>query len=333
MENYQPPFTISNTILQLIANISEKVGAIHVENVSVPLHLRRDNRIQSIYSSLRIEANSLTLNQVRDVINGRLVLGEKKEIQEVKNAYDAYEQLPKINPYSIDDLLRVHGIMTKYLINESGQFRHGEEGVFSNGKCIFMAPPARMVPSLMHDLFAWLKCEQKTIHPLILSAVFHYEFVFIHPFADGNGRMARLWHTALLAQWQKFFLYFPLESQIEKFQTGYYDAIAQCHKDGASTAFIEFMLQQIDSLLAEMMHQLPAEQASISLYVQKLLSVMQDNTSYSARELRTLLKQKTQAGLQRTYLKPALEAGIIRMTIPDKPRSRNQRYVKNPRNS
>lgn len=328
MENYQPPFTITNSILQLVASISEKVGTINGENISVPLHLRRDNRIQSIYSSLRIEANSLTLNQVKDVINGHLVLGERKEIQEVKNAYDAYEQLPKINPYSLKELLRIHGIMTKYLINESGQFRHGEEGVFSNGRCIFMAPPARMVPSLMKELFAWMKSSQKTIHPLILSSVFHYEFVFIHPFADGNGRMARLWHTALLSQWQQFFLYFPLESQIEKFQTGYYDAIAQCHKDGSSTMFIEFMLQQIDSLLSEIMQQIPVKHPIVSPYVEKLLSVMQADVSYSAQELRILLKQKTQAGLQRTYLKPALEAGVIRMTIPDRPRSRNQRYIK-----
>ena len=150
----------------------------------------------------------------------------------------------------------IHGIMTKYIVEESGDFRSGEEGVFNGEECIFMAPPARFVPQLMNELFGWMKKEKDQMHPLILSSVFHYEFVFIHPFTDGNGRMARLWHTAILAKWNPIFEYIPIESQIEKFQDDYYDAIAKCHVEGESTVFIEFMLTQIDNILEELLNQM-----------------------------------------------------------------------------
>lgn len=257
MEGYKPPFTITNSILSYVASISEKIGRITVmNNMENKPHLRRNNRIKSIHSSLKIEANSLSLSQVRDVINGRLVLGEQKEIQEVKNAYNAYEKIAEINPYSIKDLKKFHGIMTKYIVEESGDFRRGEEGVFNGEQCIFMAPPAQFVPQLMNELFDWMKEVKDQMHPLILSSIFHYEFVFIHPFTDGNGRMARLWHTAILAKWNPVFEYIPIESQIEKFQDDYYDAIAKCHVEGESTVFIEFMLTQIDNILEELLNQM-----------------------------------------------------------------------------
>lgn len=193
MDNYTPPFTITNTILSLVASISEKIGRIALlSNLEAKPHLRKNNRIKSIHSSLKIEANSLSLNQVRDVINGKLVLSEQKEIQEVKNAYAAYGKISEINPYSISDLKKFHGIMTKYIEEESGEFRHDEEGVFHGRECIFMAPPAQFVPQLMEQLFNWMKRNQVEVHPLILSCIFHYEFVFIHPFSDGNGRMAKI---------------------------------------------------------------------------------------------------------------------------------------------
>ena len=215
MGGYQPPFTITNKILVYVSSISEKIGRITATgNLESKPHLRKNNRIKSIHSSLKIEANSLSLGQVRDVINGKLVLGEQKEIQEVKNAYAAYERLPEIDPYSIRQLKEFHGIMTKYLIDGSGEFRRGEEGVFNGDECIFMAPPAQFVPQLMEELFGWMKKAKDSVHPLILSCVFHYEFVFIHPFADGNGRMARLWHTAILSRWKSVFEYIPMESQI-----------------------------------------------------------------------------------------------------------------------
>lgn len=217
MEGYKPPFTITNEILSYVSSISEKIGRITATgNLEAKPHLRKNNRIKSIHSSLRIEANSLSLGQVRDVINGKMVLGEQKEIQEVKNAYSAYEQLSEINPYSVKDLMQFNGIMTKYVVEESGDFRRGEEGVFNGDQCIFMAPPARLVTQLMEDLFCWMKDAESNVHPLILSSVFHYEFVFFHPFSDGNGRMARLWHTAILAKWKPIFEYIPISEDNEQ---------------------------------------------------------------------------------------------------------------------
>ena len=329
MGEYRPPFTITNKMLSYVSSISEKIGRISViGNLESKPHLRKNNRIKSIHSSLKIEANSLTLGQVRDVINGKAVLGEQKEIQEVKNAYTAYEHLVEINPYDIRHLKKFHGIMTKYLVEESGEFRSGEEGVFNGDQCIFMAPPARFVPQLMNDLFAWMKEARKDIHPLILSSVFHYEFVFIHPFADGNGRMARLWHTAILSKWKPVFEYIPIESRIEKFQDEYYDAIAQCHVAGESTIFVEFMLSQIDKILDDISIQINGENEYLPETVQKLLEVMEYEIPYTGNALMEKLGLKAKEGFRRNYIHPAIEMNLIRMTIPDKPNSRNQRYVR-----
>lgn len=251
---YIPPYRITDKILSLVADISEKTGKItERSNWDSKPHLRKNSKIKSVHSSLKIEANSLSLNEVSDVINGHVVMGDRKEIQEVKNAYDAYEKIGSFDIYSIDDFKHMHAIMTKYLVDESGCFRKGEEGVFNGDKCIFMAPPARLVPEQMQNLFDWMKKSDGEVHPLILSAVFHYEFVFIHPFSDGNGRMARLWHTAILAAWKPMFEFIPTESQIEKFQQGYYDAIEKCHIEGESTVFIEFMLTLINAALDEIL--------------------------------------------------------------------------------
>ena len=277
---------------------------------------------------MKIEANSLTLGQVRDIINGKAVLGEQKEIQEVKNAYAAYGHLSGIDPYNIRHLKQFHGIMTKYLVEESGEFRSGEEGVFNGEQCIFMAPPARFVPQLMDELFAWIKEAQEYVHPLILSSVFHYEFVFIHPFSDGNGRMARLWHTAFLSKWKPVFEYIPIESQIEKFQDEYYEAISQCHVAGESTIFIEFMLLQIDKILDEISAQISEKNEYLPEAVQKLLEVMEYDVPYTGNTLMERLGLKAKEGFRRNYLHPAVEMNLIQMTIPDKPNSRNQRYVR-----
>lgn len=329
MEKYKPPFTITNEILSYVSSISEKMGRLTaISNLESKPHLRKNNRIKSIHSSLKIEANSLSLGQVRDVINGKAVLGEQKEIQEVKNAYAAYERFAESDPYSITHLKQFHGIMTKYLVAESGEFRQGEEGVFHDDQCIFIAPPTRFVPQLMDDLFTWMKESQESVHPLILSSVFHYEFVFIHPFSDGNGRMARLWHTAILSKWKPVFEYIPLESQIEKFQDNYYDAIAKCHVDGASTIFIEFMLSQIDKSLDEITLQITDDNGALSEQIKKLLEVMEYDIPYTSNILMEKLGLKSKEGFRRNYLRPALNMNLIQMTIPDKPNSKNQRYIK-----
>ena len=329
MSSYVPPYTISNRMLELVSDISEKVGKIssHKELESKP-HLRRNNRIKSIHSSLKIEANSLSLSEVRDVINGHLVLGDQKEIQEVKNAYEAYKNIPEINPTSISELKKIHGIMTYRTVNESGVFRQGEEGVFSGDKCIFIAPPPHMVSGLMNDLISWMKRSEGVVHPLILSVVFHYEFVFIHPFADGNGRMARLWHTVILYRWRNIFEYIPLESQIESFQTEYYDAIAQCHVNGNSDVFIEFMLDMIDQILDEVILQINKSNADTSEYVKRMLDVMEYDVPYTSNAIMEALGLKSKEALRKNYIKPAIELGLIRMTLPDKPNSKNQRYIK-----
>ena len=329
MGEYKPPFTITNAILSYVSSISEKVGRISaISNLESKPHLRKNNRIKSIHSSLKIEANSLSLGQVRDVINGKTVLGEQKEIQEVKNAYAAYERFSEIQPFSIKSLKLFHGIMTKYVVEESGDFRRGEEGVFNGDECIFMAPPAQFVPQLMDDLFAWMKEEKNNVHPLIMSSVFHYEFVFIHPFADGNGRMARLWHTAMLAKWKPVFEYIPIESQIEKFQNEYYEAIARCHVEGESTLFIEFMLSQIDKVLDDVSAQVREDNEQLSEYLKRLLDVMEYDVPYTSNALMEKLGLKSKEGFRRNYLRPAIDMNLIRMTIPDKPNSRNQRYVR-----
>lgn len=329
MGNYIPPYQISDKMLQYVSSISEKVGQIaERSNMESKPHLRRNNRIRSIHSSLRIEANSLSLDEVRDVINGRMVLGAAKEIQEVKNAYEAYDKLSSIDPFSLDDLKRFHGIMTKYIEDKSGEFRLGEEGVFNGDQCIFMAPPAKLVPSQMQALFDWMTKSRSSVHPLIMAAVFHYEFVFIHPFTDGNGRMARLWHTAILMKWKPIFEYIPLESQIEKFQDGYYQAIADSHIAGNSNCFIEFMLEQIDAVLDEIRTQTAAPGAHVSEYVKRLLEVMEYDTAYSANDILSLLGLKSKETLRKNYLGPAINNGLVIMSVPDKPNSRNQRYIK-----
>ena len=326
MGNY-PPYTLNNEILGLVASISTKLGQVlHYRDMSAYPRLRRNNRIESIHSSLAIEANSLTLGNVRDVIAGKAVAGPEQEILEVKNAYAAYDELSRLNPYSLKELLRIHGIMTAGLVQEAGKFRHGEEGVFADGRCIFMAPPARLVQELMEGLFAWLGEAKKDLQPLLLSSIFHYEFVFIHPFADGNGRMARLWQTALLSKWQPLFAYLPIENQIHKYQAEYYEAISHSHAVGESTPFITFMLHMIDAVLEELLQKdLLAEQDE---YVKKLLAKMEYDVSYKARELQEKLGLKSTAGLKRNYIEPALRQGLIAMTLPDKPTSRNQRYYR-----
>lgn len=329
MQDYRPPYGITDRMLSSVSSISEKIGRMTAAgNPAAKPHLRRNNRIRSIHSSLKIEANSLSLGQIRDVIDGKTVLGEQREIQEVRNAYAAYERIGEIDPCSIADLKKYHGVMTRYVVEESGEFRRGEEGVFSGGRCIFMAPPARLVPQLMEDLFAWMKTAQGRVHPLILSCVFHYEFVFIHPFTDGNGRMARLWHTAILTRWNPVFEYMPVESQIEKFQDEYYEAIAACHREGASTRFIEFMLAQIDRALDDVSGQIGEDDGQLTECVRKLLGVMEYGVAYTACALMEKLGLKAREGFRRNYLRPAVDMGLIHMTIPDKPNSRNQRYIR-----
>lgn len=329
MEKYIPPYSITEDMLSLVASISEKLGKIDVyHNLDAKPHLRRSNRIKSIHSSLKIEANSLSIGEVKDVIDGKMILGPEREIQEVKNAYEAYGMISEVEPFSIRDLKKIHGIMERMLEAEAGNFRNGDEGVFNGEQCIFMAPPPQLVPDLMSDLFSWMKKNKSRVHPLIMSAVFHYEFVFIHPFSDGNGRTARLWHTVILSKWNPVFEYIPLESQIEKFQDGYYKAIADCHVNGDSNEFIEFMLEQIDAILDEVLSQIRRSDDTISEYLKKMLDVMDFEVPYTAAAIMGMLGIKSRETFRKNYMDPALRLGLVVRTIPDKPNSKNQRYIK-----
>lgn len=329
MDKYVPPFSISNKMLEYVSNIIEKITKLdNYKSLDRMPVLRRNNKIHSIHASLAIEANSLSFNQVKDVINGKLVLGPQKEIQEVKNAYNAYELIEKFNPYSQVDLKSAHGIMTYLTVDESGEYRKGPEGVFDGDVCIFVAPPPEMVYGLMNNLFNWMEENKKEVHPLILSSIFHYEFVFIHPFKDGNGRMARLWQNVLLSKWKSTFEYIPIESQIKKYQEDYYKAISACHINGNCNVFIEFMLKMIDEVLDELLESSANEVRHISDYVTKLLNVMEDGILMSANEIMEKLGIKSKETLRSNYLNPAIENGLVKLAMPDKPTSKNQRYYK-----
>ena len=240
---YKPPFSITDHILDLVSKISEQIGVLNTsigDDAPSPL-LRKKNRIKTIHSSLAIENNTLSLKQVTDIIDGKHVLGAPDEIQEVKNAVAAYRLMSQLDAFKEKDLLKAHGLMMKDLVRHAGHYRQDGVGVFDgNGNCLHMAPPAARVPELMGDLFQWVKTTN--VHPLIHSCVFHYEFEFIHPFIDGNGRMGRYWQTMLLARWKGIFSWLPVETIVKEHQQDYYNAIAKSDAAGESTAFIEFML-------------------------------------------------------------------------------------------
>ena len=329
MEKYTPPFSITNKMLDLVATIMEKIGKLdNYNSLNKMPTLRRNNRINSIHSSLAIEANSLSLNQVKDIINGKMVLGPQKEIQEVKDAYKAYEMIKEVSPYSIKDILKVHGVMTYLTLDESGVYRSSAEGVFDGDKCIFMAPPQDRVPGLMEDLFSFMKREKDNINPLILSSIFHYEFVSIHPFKDWNGRTTRLWQNVILSNWEPLFEYVPIESEIKKYQEDYYKVIQKCNTNGDSTEFIEFMLKMIDEVLDGFIIGVNKQINHISTYVRKILEVMEPGVNYTTSELMKLLNLKSRISFRENYLIPAIENGFVKMILPNAPTSKNQAYYK-----
>ena len=251
MKNKQPPFQITNKIIDDVAEISELVGRLSAhDHLSSNPNLRRTNRIRTIHGSLAIEQNTLSLEQVTAVLNGKHVLAPPKDIAEVKNAYEIYERLGELAPYSVDDLLTAHGIMTRGLVEESGMFRTRPVGVVDQeGHVLHFGTLPQYVPDLVMELLDWAK--HSDLHMLIRSCVFHYELELIHPFADGNGRVGRLWHTLLLSKWNPAFAWLPVESIIHDRQQEYYEAINASNDAGESTVFIEFMLSAIKASLID----------------------------------------------------------------------------------
>lgn len=251
MRNRKPPFEITTAILDDIAEIAELVGHVNaLQDLSANPTLRRTNRIRTIYSSLAIEQNTLSLEQVTAVLNGKRVIAPPKDIAEVKNAYEIYEMMESLNPYSVDDLLSAHGVMTRGLVDESGCFRSGPVGVVDKqGNILHFGTLPDYVPGLVMELLNWVR--KSDFHMLIKSCVFHYELELIHPFADGNGRIGRLWHTLLLTQWKPMFAWLPVESIIHDRQDEYYQAINRSNNEAESTVFIEFMLSAMKETLVE----------------------------------------------------------------------------------
>ena len=249
--DYIPPFTMTEEITNLTIEIGQYVGMIATYELLQPNPvLRRENRIRSIHSSLAIEQNTLSLQQVTDVIEGKRVLGPPQDICEVKNAYEVYEKAAAFDPYNIQDLLTAHKMMMTGLVKEAGCFRSGNVGVFAGTQLVHAGTPARYVPELIQQLFTWMK--HSNYHPLIKSCIFHYEFEYIHPFADGNGRTGRLWQSVILQKWQPFFAWLPIETLVHENQEAYYHALQMANNDGESTVFVEFMLQMIRDVLKEL---------------------------------------------------------------------------------
>ena len=246
---YLPPFTVSAEAINLIAEISGQIEryAIRLEQED-GLRLRKANRIKTIHSSLLIEGNGLEHEAVTAILDGKRVLGDSRDILEVENAKRAYDLIPELDPHSLEDLLLAHRTMMNGLVADAGRFRTGNVGVLDGDELIHAGTPATYVPEVMADIVGWLKATD--MHPLLASCVFHFEFEFCHPFADGNGRVGRLWHTLLLSRWRPVLAWLPVESTIRQRQSGYYAALAKSDAVGSSEAFVEFMLETIrDSLI------------------------------------------------------------------------------------
>lgn len=290
--SYEPPFKITSQIIDLISQISEAVGEINsLENSPRHLELRKENRIKTIHSSLAIENNSLSLEQITAIIEGKRVLGSPNEIQEVKNALQAYELLLTLNPYEEKDLLKAHKLMMADLVERNGKYRKDGVGIFDGNQVVHLAPTADRVPFLMSDLFEWLK--NSDVHPLIKSCVFHYEFEFIHPFQDGNGRMGRLWQTVILKEWKSVFAWLPIETLIKENQVEYYNALNSSDSDANSTNFTVFMLQTILKTIKEIIETekkiTPKITVKITANQKKILEAIKQNPFVTQEELSSIV--------------------------------------------
>ena len=316
---YKPPFEITSKIIELISNISEKIGEInYLQNNPYHIKLRKENRIKTIHSSLAIENNSLSLKQITAIIEGKHVLGNPNEIKEVKNSIQVYDLLLSFNPYDEKDLLKAHKLMMQDLVERNGKYRTDGVGIFDGEKVVHLAPPADRVPELMFDLFKWLK--ENDIHPLIKSCVFHYEFEFIHPFQDGNGRMGRLWQTVILKEWKEIFAWLPVETLIKENQKEYYNVLGASDSDANSTKFIEFMLSLILNTIEEIIETEKRVTQKVSVKVtvnqQKIIDAIKENPYVTQEELAVIV------GIARKNIilnmKKLQENGLIKRIGADK---------------
>lgn len=318
---YVPPFKITPSIISLIADISEIIGRYSAgDELARNLRLRRANRIKTIQGSLAIEGNTLSIEQITAILEGKRVLAPPREIQEVRNAIKAYEQFNDWNPHSEKDILDAHLTLMTGLLDKPGSFRIGAVGVMAGQSLVHTAPPAGRVPYLMKDLLHWLKMTDH--HPLIAGSVFHYEFEFIHPFEDGNGRMGRLWQTLILSKWNDVFANIPVESLVYEHQAEYYKALNESTNNAESSKFIEFMLKMILDAIKDV--PTPEVAPEVTPEVKKMLLVI--DKEMTRKEIQSKLGLKDEKHFREKYQQVAVNVGLIEMTIPNKPNSRLQKY-------
>jgi|SRR3989339_1413404 len=325
-ENYIPPFKITPVIISLVAEISQLIGRLSVfEEASQTVRLRRINRIRTIHGSLAIEGNTLSVAQITAVLEGKRIIASPREIQEVRNAVKAYDQIDKWQSNSQKDLLDAHRVLMTALLDNPGNFRTGGVGVMAGLTVVHLAPPADRVSSLMNNLLQWLKSTDQ--HPLIAGSVFHYELEFIHPFEDGNGRLGRLWQTLILDKWNPLFSHIPVESLVHEHQAEYYAMLNKSTENAESSVFIEFMLKMILRAVSSL--STPEVTPSVTPEVSKMLLILKGEVA--RKEIQQKLGLKDEKHFRIAYQQPAIAAGLIEMTIPDKPNSRLQKYRLTPK--
>jgi Fic family protein len=328
----KPPYTITEKAADYLAKIVETVTRLEFgTGFKRDIKLHRENRVRTIYSSLAIEGNSLSLGEVTAVIEGKVVAGKQAEIKEVKNAYETYDEIMTFDPYKIEDFLKAHKLMTQGLVKESGKFRSGDVGVFDGDVAVHIGARPQFVPQLMDDLFSWAKASE--LHPVLKSAILHYEIETIHPFADGNGRMGRLWHTLLLVKWNEIFAWIPMESVLYQNRPQYYQAIQDARKADDSGVFIEFTLSALYDIIklqekhqdkhqVEHQDEHQVELADTQLVILKSL----EGKALSRKEIFSIMDMSGDSRAYKRHIEPLLAESFIEMTVPGKPNSRMQRY-------
>ena len=312
MPNYKPPYTITTPILKLTSEISELISDIkHIDKNYSTLKLRKKNRVRSITGTLQIEGNSFDEAKVTSVINGKTVLGTMREVEEVKGAIKAYDYLEEYDYKNEKDLLKSHKFLMNTLLDNAGTYRHSNVGVGGKDGVTHVAPPPNMVPELMGDIFGWLKSTDE--HLLIVSCVFHYEFEFIHPFNDGNGRIGRLWQTVILKSFKDLFAYIPIESIVRENQEKYYQALEDAGSLGESTPFIEFMLEIISQSLHEYIKESKkSDHKGNQKSDHKILTLMRYDKSITIQEICSKLEM-SESGVKKVIRKLKDEHKLMRI--------------------
>ncbi len=322
----KPPYTLTEQAADCLAKIVEAVTRLELNtHFQRNIQLHRENRVRAIHSSLAIEGNTLSLNEVATVIEGKWVAGKQTEIKEVKNAFAAYDEIMGFSPYSVKDFLKAHQLMTQGLVKESGEFRSKDVGVFEGDVAIHIGARPQFVPGLVEDLFAWAR--ESLLHPCLKSAIVHYEIEIIHPFEDGNGRMGRLWQTLILAKWNAAFAWIPMETVIFEKREGYYQSLRNARKKNDSGEFIEFTLSALLETLQT--HATEQDTAQDTAQDAREKAILEFCTQPKTREeIQKYLGIAHREYFRAHILKPLLESGKLKMTLPEKPNSKNQKYLR-----